>query len=47
MLTFVRGPDTFTGPGQIYIKMLPSGDPVQLTHDDLAKNEPGFLTDKH
>ena len=23
--------------------MLPSGDPVQLTHDDTAENEPGFF----
>ncbi len=27
MLTFIRGPDTFTGPGQIYVKLLPDGDP--------------------
>ena len=30
MVTFVRGPNTFLGPGQVYVKMLPSGDPVQL-----------------
>src|SRR5579883_3171754 len=29
MLTFIRGPQTFLGPGQVYVKMLPSGDPVQ------------------
>src|SRR5208283_4713333 len=34
MLTFIRGTDTFIGPGQIYVKLLPSGEPVQLTHDD-------------
>jgi serine/threonine protein kinase/Tol biopolymer transport system component len=45
MLTFIRGPDTFKGPGQIYIKMLPSGDPVQLTHDDLEKMSPVFSPD--
>ncbi|HYW46448.1 MAG TPA: protein kinase [Bryobacteraceae bacterium] len=45
MLTFIRGPKTFIGPGQVYIKMLPSGDPVQLTHDDLNKMSPAFSPD--
>jgi len=45
MLTFIRGPSTFKGPGQVYVKMLPSGDPVQLTHDDLAKMSPIFSPD--
>jgi eukaryotic-like serine/threonine-protein kinase len=45
MVTFVRGPQTFFGPGQIYIKMLPSGDPVQLTHDDTLKMSPVFSPD--
>ncbi|HEY2012716.1 MAG TPA: protein kinase, partial [Bryobacteraceae bacterium] len=45
MVTFIRGPSTFSGPGQIYIKMLPSGDPVQLTHDDLNKMSPAFSPD--
>ena len=45
MLTFIRGPNTFNGPGQIYIKMLPSGDPVQLTHDDFNKMSPVFSPD--
>ena len=26
-------PDTFAGPGDIYVKLLPDGEPVQLTHD--------------
>src|SRR5436309_1077858 len=30
LLTFIRGPFTFTTLGQIYVKMLPSGEPVQL-----------------
>ncbi|HEU5251179.1 MAG TPA: serine/threonine-protein kinase, partial [Thermoanaerobaculia bacterium] len=30
MLNFLRGPNTFTGPGQIYVKLLPEGDPVQV-----------------
>jgi eukaryotic-like serine/threonine-protein kinase len=45
MLTFIRGPSTFKGPGQIFIKMLPSGEPVQLTHDDLHKMSPVFSPD--
>jgi Tol biopolymer transport system component len=45
MMTFVRGPSTFTGEGQIYVKLLPDGDPVQLTHDDLVKMAPRFAPD--
>jgi eukaryotic-like serine/threonine-protein kinase len=43
MLTFIRGENTFLGPGQIYVKLLPSGEPVQLTHDDLPKMSPVFF----
>jgi serine/threonine protein kinase/Tol biopolymer transport system component len=42
MLAFIRGLDTFTGPGQIYVKLLPDGDPVQLTDDALEKMSPVF-----
>ncbi len=45
MLTFVRGPSTFYGRGQIYIKMLPEGEPKQLTHDDYLKMSPVFSPD--
>ena len=45
MLAFVRGSNTFAGPGQVYVKMLPSGDPVQLTHDALPKLNPIFSPD--
>jgi serine/threonine protein kinase/Tol biopolymer transport system component len=45
MLAFIRGPDTFFGPGEIYVKMLPGGEPVQLTHDGLAKMSPVFSPD--
>jgi len=45
MLTFIRGLTTFIGPGQVYVKMLPSGDPVQLTHDDVQKMSPAFSPD--
>ena len=35
MLAFIRGSDSFMGRGQIYAKLLPSGEPVQLTNDDV------------
>jgi Tol biopolymer transport system component len=44
-LTFVRGPDTFFTPGQVYVKLLPDGEPVQLTHDDRLKMSPVFTPD--
>jgi serine/threonine protein kinase/Tol biopolymer transport system component len=45
MLAFIRGPESFFGPGQIYVKFLPDGQPVQLTHDDLPKMSPAFSPD--
>jgi eukaryotic-like serine/threonine-protein kinase len=45
MLVFIRGDSTFFGPGQVYIKMLPDGQPVQLTHDSLDKMSPVFSPD--
>ncbi len=45
ILAFIRGPDTFVGPGQIYAKLLPDGQPVQLTHDALTKMSPQFSFD--
>jgi eukaryotic-like serine/threonine-protein kinase len=45
MLAFVRGSNTFVGPGQIYVKLLPGGEPVQLTHDALPKLNPIFSPD--
>jgi eukaryotic-like serine/threonine-protein kinase len=45
MLTFIRGESTFVGPGQIYVKLLPDGDPVQLTNDSLEKMSPKFSSD--
>jgi eukaryotic-like serine/threonine-protein kinase len=45
MLTFIRGSNTFFGDGQIYIKLLPDGEPVQLTHDSLQKMSPKFSPD--
>jgi eukaryotic-like serine/threonine-protein kinase len=40
ILAFIRGENTFEGPGDIYVKQLPSGDPVQITHDGLPKEGP-------
>jgi eukaryotic-like serine/threonine-protein kinase len=45
MLTFIRGPETFYGQGQVYVKLLPSGEPVPLTHDDTNKMSPEFSPD--
>jgi serine/threonine protein kinase len=45
MLTFIRGPSSFITSGQVYVKMLPSGEPVQLTHDDRPKMSPAFSPD--
>jgi Tol biopolymer transport system component len=45
MLTYLRGEDTFLGPGNVYVQLLPVGDPVQLTHDDQPKLRPVFSPD--
>ena len=45
MIAFIRGPDTFVTRGEIYVKMLPDGEPVQLTHDNLLKMAPAFSPD--
>jgi DNA-binding winged helix-turn-helix (wHTH) protein/Tol biopolymer transport system component len=45
MLAFIRGSDSFMGPGQIYVKLLPSGEPVQLTNDNTVKLAPSFSPD--
>ena len=45
MLAFIRGNNPFFGPGQIYVKFLPDGDPVQLTHDSMSKLSPAFSPD--
>jgi eukaryotic-like serine/threonine-protein kinase len=42
MLAFIRGAGTFYTPGQIYIKLLPDGEPKQLTHDEYSKMSPVF-----
>jgi DNA-binding winged helix-turn-helix (wHTH) protein/Tol biopolymer transport system component len=45
MIAFIRGPETFVSAGQIYVKILPDGEPVQLTHDDSPKMAPVFSPD--
>jgi DNA-binding winged helix-turn-helix (wHTH) protein/Tol biopolymer transport system component len=44
MLTFIRGENvgTLSGAGEIFIKLLPDGEPVQLTHDGKGKITPVF-----
>jgi Tol biopolymer transport system component len=38
----IRGDNTFLGTGELYLKVLPSGRPVQLTHDGSQKAKPVF-----
>ena len=46
MLAFVRGPSAWGGgPGEIYVKLLPDGEPVQLTKDNRIKGNPKFSPD--
>ncbi len=45
MLAFIRGAGTFATFGEIYVKLLPDGDPVQLTHDGTQKMSPVFSPD--
>ncbi|MBV8071771.1 MAG: serine/threonine-protein kinase [Acidobacteriaceae bacterium] len=45
LLAFIRGPDSFITPGEIYVKPLPSGEPVQLTKDGALKMSPVFSPD--
>ena len=42
MLMFIRGTETFRGRGGIYVKLLPDGEPFQLTHDGTNKMSPVF-----
>jgi serine/threonine protein kinase len=45
MLAFVRGSGTFQTEGQVYIKLLPDGEPRQITRDDSRKMSPVFSPD--
>ena len=45
MLAFIRGSNSFFGPGQVCVKFLPDGQPVELTHDGSQKLSPVFSDD--
>ncbi|HXX99743.1 MAG TPA: hypothetical protein VEI54_02410, partial [Candidatus Limnocylindrales bacterium] len=45
MVAFIRGEDTFFGNGDVYVKLLPTGEPVQLTRDNRVKLSPTFSPD--
>jgi DNA-binding winged helix-turn-helix (wHTH) protein/Tol biopolymer transport system component len=45
MVAFVRGANTFLDTGQVYVQLLPDGEPVQLTRDDHQKMAPAFSPD--
>jgi DNA-binding winged helix-turn-helix (wHTH) protein/Tol biopolymer transport system component len=45
MVTFKRGEDAFFSTGQVYVKLLPNGEPVQLTTDGNRKYAPVFAPD--
>jgi serine/threonine protein kinase len=43
MLAFIRG--EVSRPGQVYVKLLPDGEPTRLTDDGLQKQSPKFSPD--
>ncbi len=45
MLTFVRGPGTFQTEGQVYVKLLPDGEPKALTQEATRIMSPVFSPD--
>jgi eukaryotic-like serine/threonine-protein kinase len=45
LLSYIRGQDIFFGLGQIYVQVLPDGEPVALTKDELLKLGPAFSPD--
>jgi eukaryotic-like serine/threonine-protein kinase len=45
MLVFIRGSSSFITHGDVYVKLLPAGEPVQLTHDSKGKLSPTFSPD--
>jgi len=45
LLAFVRSSSTQYAVGQVYVKKLPDGETVQLTHDSLRKTTPAFSPD--
>ena len=47
MLAFVRSPKTWFAAGEIYVKQLPDGEPVQLTNDSFTKDGSGLFAGRH
>ena len=45
LLAFIEGGDPFLSPGQIWLRLLPDGDPVQLTHTSGLIFAPTFTPD--
>ena len=45
MLAFIRGASTFFGSGEIYVRMLPDGEPAQVTRDGTSKMDPSLSPD--
>jgi eukaryotic-like serine/threonine-protein kinase len=45
LLAFIHGDSTFFGTGQVFAKLLPSGEPIELTHDTTVKLSPVFSPD--
>jgi eukaryotic-like serine/threonine-protein kinase len=45
LLAFIVGESSYFGPGQIWIKQLPNGESVQLTHDSVHKTSLAFSPD--
>jgi serine/threonine protein kinase/Tol biopolymer transport system component len=45
MLAMIRDENPFVGSGEVYVKLLPDGEPVQLTHDDHPKMGLAFSPD--
>ena len=45
MLAFIRGGNPFIGSGEVYLKQLPDGEPIRLTHDDHPKMGLAFSLD--
>ncbi len=45
MLAYIRANDSLISQGQVYLQFLPSGQPVQLTHDPRMKLSPQFSPD--
>lgn len=45
MLAFLKGGDSFLSPGQVWLKLLPDGEPIQLTHSPGLIFAPTFTPD--